>query len=89
MAGLSLPACRQPIAVYDNIPDSELSDLAGTMPQIPHPHLNPVSVVEAANAIGYVGGLLAVWIYRGSLCICGLSALIVITGTDLSHTMIP
>jgi leader peptidase (prepilin peptidase)/N-methyltransferase len=46
--------------------------------------------VEAANAIGYVGvfwmfGFTAVaWVYAALV-----SALIVVTGTDLSHTMIP
>ena len=54
----------------------------------------PISIqyplVEAANAIGYVG---VFWTFgfTGVACVYAVlvSALIVVTGTDLSHTMIP
>lgn len=84
------PACRQPIAVYDNIPILSYLILRGrcrrchTLISIQYP------LVEAANAIGYVA---IFWLFgfTGVACVYAglLSALIVITGTDLSHTMIP
>ncbi len=84
------PACRQPIAVYDNIPIVSYLILLGRCRACRAPISLQYPLVEAANAIGYV---LVFWMFGftvvASVYAALLSALIVITGTDLSHTMIP
>lgn len=84
------PACRQPIAVYDNIPIVSYLILQGRCRACRVPISIQYPLVEAANAIGYV---LVFWMFgfTGEAVVYAalLSALIVITGTDLSHTMIP
>ncbi len=84
------PACRQPIAVYDNIPIVSYLILQGRCRACRVPISVQYPLVEAANAIGYV---LVFWMFGFTAVACVyaalLSALIVITGTDLSHTMIP
>ncbi len=84
------PACRQPIAVYDNIPIVSYLMLRGRCRACRVPISIQYPLVEAANAIGYV---LIFWIFGLTAAACAyaalVSALIVVTGTDLSHTMIP
>ncbi len=84
------PSCRQAIAFYDNIPIVSYLLLRGRCRACHAPIAIQYPVVEAANAIGYVlvfwtfGFAPAAWAYAALA-----SALIVVTGTDLSHTMIP
>ncbi|MCS6296019.1 MAG: prepilin peptidase [Nitrospira sp.] len=84
------PACRQPVAVYDNIPVLSYLILRGRCRSCHVPISIQYPLVEAANAIGY---LLIFWVFdftaEAWVYAALLSALIVITGTDLSHTMIP
>ena len=84
------PSCRQAIPFYDNIPIVSYLLLRGRCRACHAPIAIQYPVVEAANAIGYVlvfwtfGFTPAAWAYAALV-----SALIVVTGTDLSHTMIP
>ena len=84
------PSCRKSIAVYDNIPIVSYLLLRGHCRGCRSPISIRYPLVEAANAVGYVGvfwmfGFTPVaWAYAALV-----SALIVVTGTDLSHTMIP
>ena len=84
------PSCHQAIAFYDNIPIVSYLLLRGRCRACHVPIAIQYPVVEAANAIGYVlvfwtfGFTPAAWAYAALL-----SSLIVVTGTDLSHTMIP
>jgi len=84
------PACRQRVAVYDNIPILSYLMLRGRCRSCHVPISIQYPLVEAANALGYLllfwmfGFTAEAWVYAGLL-----SALIVIAGTDLSHTMIP
>ena len=84
------PSCAQPIAMYDNIPILSYLILRGRCRTCQVPISIQYPLVEAANAIGYLaifwifGFTPVAYVYAGML-----SALIVITGTDLSHTMIP
>ena len=84
------PSCRKSIAVYDNIPIVSYLLLRGHCRGCQSPISIRYPLVEAANAVGYVGvfwmfGFTPVaWAYAALV-----SALIVVTGTDLSHTMIP
>jgi leader peptidase (prepilin peptidase)/N-methyltransferase len=76
--------------VYDNIPILSYLLLQGRCRSCHVPISIQYPLVEAANAIGYLlifgrfGFTAQAWIYAALL-----SALIVITGTDLTHTMIP
>ena len=84
------PACRQPVAVYDNIPIVSYLLLRGRCRSCQVPISTQYPLVEAVNTIGYV---LIFWMFdftaEAFVYSALLSALIVITGTDLSHTMIP
>ena len=84
------PTCRKPIAVYDNIPIVSYLFLHGRCRACQSPISFRYPLVEAANAIGYVG---VFWMFDFTAVACFyaalVSALIVVTGTDLSHTMIP
>ncbi len=88
--GSRCPSCRRAIAVYDNIPIVSYLLLRGRCRHCHAPIAMQYPLVEAVNALGYLGvfwmfGFTAeAWIYAGLV-----SALIVVTGTDLSHTMIP
>jgi leader peptidase (prepilin peptidase)/N-methyltransferase len=84
------PACRHRVAVYDNIPILSYLMLRGRCRSCHVPISIQYPLVEATNALGYLlvfwvfGFTAEAWVYAGLF-----SALIVITGTDLSHTMIP
>ena len=84
------PACRQAIAFYDNIPILSYLILWGRCRFCQAPISIQYPLVEAANAVGYV---LVFWMFGFTAAACAyavlVSALIVATGTDLSHTMIP
>lgn len=84
------PSCRQAIAVYDNIPILSYLVLRGRCRACRAAISIRYPLVEAANAIGYVG---VCWMFGFTAVACVyaalVSALIVVTGTDLSHTMIP
>lgn len=84
------PSCETPIAIYDNIPIVSYLALRGRCRACGVPIAIRYPLVEAANALGY---LAVFWIFgfAGEAYVYAglLSALIVITGTDLSHTMIP
>jgi len=84
------PSCRQAIAFYDNIPIVSYVVLRGRCRACRAPISIRYPLVEAANAIGYV---LVFWMFGFTAAACAyavlVSALIVVTGTDLSHTMIP
>ena len=87
--GSHCPVCSHPIAWYDNIPLVSYLILAGRCRHC-SVHI-PVRypVVEALNAIGYVGLL---WFFGAGwpAVVYGLlySALLVVAGTDLSHKII-
>lgn len=84
------PACRQAIAVYDNIPIVSYLILRGRCRACGASISVQYPLVEAANAIGYVA---VFWMFGFTAAACAyaalVSALIVVAGTDLSHTMIP
>ncbi|MCE3222455.1 MAG: pilD [Nitrospira sp.] len=84
------PFCGQAIAVYDNIPLLSYLMLRGRCRSCRASISIQYPLVEAANAIGYVG---VFWMFGFTAVACVyaalVSALIVVTGTDLSHTMIP
>lgn len=88
--GSHCTACSQPIAWYDNVPIVSYLLLAGRCRRcsVPIPFRYPV--VEALNALGYMGLL---WVFGATWAtlVYGLlySCLIVVTGTDLSHKIIP
>lgn len=84
------PACSRPIAWYDNIPLLSYVILLGRCRACRAPIPWRYPLVEAANGLGYgilVGSFGVSWVsaFYGVL----LSALIVVTGTDLSHRIIP
>lgn len=84
------PSCRRPIAVYDNVPILSYLMLRGRCRSCQAPISLQYPFVEVANAIGYLG---VFWIFGFTAVACVyallVSALIIVTGTDLSHTMIP
>jgi len=88
--GSHCPACGHPIAWYDNLPLLSYLMLAGRCRHcaVRIPWRYPV--VEALNALGYLGLL---WFFGPSWATVayGLlySALLVVAGTDLSHKIIP
>ena len=88
--GSHCPSCSCPIVWYDNIPLVSYLFLLGRCRhcEVPIPYRYPV--VEALNALGYVGLL---WFFGPSwpAVAYGLlySALLVVAGTDLSHKVIP
>ena len=84
------PSCRQAIAAYDNMPILSYLILRGRCRACCAPISIQYPLVEAANALGYLG---IFWMFGFTTAACVyaalVSALIVVTGTDLSHTMIP
>ena len=88
--GSHCPACSHPIAWYDNIPIVSYLVLAGRCRYCAARIPLRYPVVEALNALGYVGLL---WFFGPSwpAVAYGLlySSLLVVAGTDLSHKIIP
>lgn len=88
--GSHCPACSHPIAWYDNIPLLSYLVLVGRCRFCSAPIPWRYPVVEGLNAVGYVGLL---WYFGPgwSMAVYALlySLLIVVTGTDLSHKIIP
>lgn len=84
------PSCRQAIAFYDNIPVVSYLILQGRCRACRAPISLQYPFVEAANAIGYVM-IFGMFSFTAVACVYAalVSALIVVTGTDLSHRMIP
>jgi leader peptidase (prepilin peptidase)/N-methyltransferase len=84
------PACMKDIAWYDNLPLISYAWLGGRCRACHAVISARYPVVEAANAIGYTflfwhfGATPEAFVYAALY-----SALIVITGTDLSHQIIP
>lgn len=88
--GSHCPACGKAIAFYDNIPVLSYLFLVGRCRacRVPIPVRYPI--VEAANSIGY---LVILWTFGSTwtavLYALLYSALLVVTGTDLTHKIIP
>jgi leader peptidase (prepilin peptidase)/N-methyltransferase len=84
------PSCGQSIATYDNIPVISYLILRGRCRACRTPISLRYPLVEAANAIAYV---IVFWVFGFTVTACVyaalVSALLVVTGTDLSHYMIP
>ncbi len=84
------PQCETPIAPYDNLPLLSYAILGGrcracrTRIPIRYP------LVELGNALGWVAIVAYFgWGWEAAAYAAFFSAMIVITGTDLSHTIIP
>lgn len=88
--GSHCPSCAHPIAWYDNVPLVSYLILLGRCRHCAACIPSRYPVVEALNALGYVGLL---WFFgpSWSAVAYGLlySALLVVAGTDLSHKIIP
>jgi len=88
--GSHCPSCRAPIAWYDNVPLLSYVWLRGRCRNCRLPITVRYPLVEAANAAGYVTIL---WVFGAgwtTVLYCILfSALLVVTGTDLSDYFIP
>ena len=88
--GSHCPSCAHPIEVYDNIPLLSYLWLAGRCRACRTPIPIRYPLVEATNAIGYLAIL---WFFGPSwtavLYALLFSGLVVVTGTDLTHKMIP
>lgn len=84
------PQCRHSIAPYDNIPVLSYLVLGGRCRACRNPIPLRYPLVEVANALGWVA---IVWYFGltapAALYALFFSAMLVITGTDLSHTIIP
>ena len=88
--GSHCPSCRRPIAWYDNIPLLSYLLLLGRCRTCHVPISPRYPIVEAANAAGYLAILWRFGLNETSLLYAGLySGLIIVTGTDLSHKIIP
>ena len=84
------PACSRPIAPYDNIPILSYVALAGRCRSCRAKISPRYPVVELANALGWVAIVAYFgWTPAAAAYAALFSALLVITGTDLSHTIIP
>lgn len=88
--GSHCPLCTHSIEFYDNIPLLSYLWLGGRCRACRAPISVRYPLVEAANALGYLAivwsfGLSGTAIFYAML----FSALIVVTGTDLTHKMIP
>lgn len=84
------PVCAAPIAPYDNLPILSFLLLKGRCRACRAPISLRYPAVEAANAVGY--GLILWWFGAGWPAVAYallLSSLLVITGTDLTHQIIP
>ena len=88
--GSHCPACEAPIAWYDNIPLLSYLWLFGRCRSCRVPISIRYPVVEAANAAGYLI-ILATFGATWMAVLYGIlfSALLVVTGTDLTHKIIP
>lgn len=88
--GSHCPGCAHPIAWYDNIPLVSYTLLRGRCRYCGAPISFRYPVVEALNALGYVGLL---WFFGPGWPTVAYgflySALLVVAGTDLSHKIIP
>jgi leader peptidase (prepilin peptidase)/N-methyltransferase len=88
--GSHCPACAAPIAWYDNIPLLGYLSLFGRCRSCRSDIPIRYPVVEAANAAGYVIILAAFGLTWTAVLYCILfSALLVVSGTDLTHKIIP
>ncbi|HXF92990.1 MAG TPA: A24 family peptidase [Nitrospiraceae bacterium] len=84
------PACARPIAWYDNIPILSFLALRGKCRACGAPISFRYPLIEAANAVGY--GVIfwhfgAGWVSAAYAVL--FSALLVVTGTDFTHQIIP
>ena len=88
--GSRCPSCVHPIEFYYNIPLVSYLWLGGRCRACRAPISVRYPLVEAANALGY---LTIFWSFgpgwTAALYALLFSALIVVTGTDLSHKIIP
>ena len=88
--GSHCPSCGASIAWYDNIPVVSYLRLLGRCAECRAPISPRYPLVEAANAAGYVLILAAFGMNWTTVLYCALfSALLVVTGTDLTHKIIP
>lgn len=88
--GSHCPACGTSIAWYDNVPVLSYLALLGRCRRCRAPISIRYPVVEGANAAGYVIILNTFGLNWTSVLYCILfSALLVVTGTDLTHKIIP
>lgn len=84
------PACAAPISPHDNLPLVSFLLLKGRCRACRAPISLQYPAVEAANAAGY--GLILWWFgagWPGAAYALLFSSLLVITGTDLTHQIIP
>ena len=88
--GSHCPACSKPIAWYDNVPILGYLILAGRCRACSIKISLQYPVVEALNAAGYLAML---WYFgptaEAVVYAVLFSALLVVSGTDLSHKIIP
>jgi leader peptidase (prepilin peptidase)/N-methyltransferase len=88
--GSHCPSCRTTIEYYDNIPLLSYLWLMGRCRTCQRPISIRYPVVEAANAAGYVMILATFGLTWTTVLYSALfSALLVATGTDLTHRIIP
>jgi leader peptidase (prepilin peptidase) / N-methyltransferase len=88
--GSHCPSCGTPIEYYDNIPLLSYLWLMGRCRTCRSSISVGYPVVEAANAAGYIMILATFGLTWTTVLYSALfSALLVVTGTDLTHRMIP
>ena len=88
--GSHCPSCGSAIAWYDNVPVLSYLLLLGRCRKCHVPISMRYPIVEAANAVGYVFILMTFGLNGTTVLYCILfSALLVVTGTDLTHQIIP
>jgi leader peptidase (prepilin peptidase) / N-methyltransferase len=88
--GSHCPSCGAAIAWYDNVPVLSYLWLLGRCRKCAAPISLRYPVVEAANAAGYVIILFTFGMNATAILYCiFVSALLVVTGTDLTHKIIP
>jgi leader peptidase (prepilin peptidase)/N-methyltransferase len=88
--GSHCPSCGAPIAWYDNVPILSYLGLLGRCRQCQAIISLRYPVVEAVNAAGYVTIVAFFGVSWTSMLYSILfSALLVVTGTDLTHKIIP
>jgi leader peptidase (prepilin peptidase)/N-methyltransferase len=84
------PSCGNQIAWYDNVPVLSYLWLLGRCRNCRLPIAMRYPLIEATNAAGYAAILFAFGVTWTSVLYCVLfSALLVATGTDLTHKIIP
>lgn len=88
--GSHCPLCAHPIEFYDNIPLLSYAWLGGRCRACRAAISMRYPLVEATNAVGY---LIILWFFgpgwTAALYALLFSALVVVTGTDLTHKIIP